>query len=94
MLSVPIPQIKENFVDVRYFPYDIDQPHKILRINVGEYETIAELRQQIVEATEKERPEDLFVGTMQKKDKIDIFGREHFVRKVIEKNNEIVAYER
>eukprot|EP00347_Sterkiella_histriomuscorum_P019890 403339921 len=94
MLSVPIPQIKDSFVNVRYFPYDLKEQHKILRINVGEYESLSELNLKILEATGKISAEEVFVGIMQKRDKIDVFGKENFIKKVLDKNYEIVAYER
>lgn len=34
------------------------------------------------------------MGIMQKKDKIDVFGRDNFVKKIIDRGNEIVVYER
>lgn len=34
------------------------------------------------------------MGTISRKDKIDIFGRENFVKKICDKNTEIVVFER
>ena len=36
MLSVPIPQNKEQKITIKYFPYKFEEEHKEFIINVGE----------------------------------------------------------
>jgi ubiquitin carboxyl-terminal hydrolase 4/11 len=49
MLSVPIPCIKEKTVPVKFIPASLQEKPKIYRVNIGEYETIYELKQKITE---------------------------------------------
>ena len=49
MLSIPIPIIKENWITVKYFPYSLKEPHKLLRVNIGEYESVTDLKSKISE---------------------------------------------
>ncbi|CDW86593.1 ubiquitin carboxyl-terminal hydrolase [Stylonychia lemnae] len=94
MLSVPIPIIKENVVNVKYFPYSLKQPHKLLKINVGEYDSVTDLKQKVQDILNVQNMQDLFIGLMKKKDQIDVINREKFVKNITEKGEEIVVFER
>ena len=44
MLSVPIPINKDFKLNIKYFPYNLDEKPKEFLINVGEYVTLSEIK--------------------------------------------------
>jgi ubiquitin C-terminal hydrolase len=49
MLSVPIPINKDFKLTIKYFPLSLEEKPKEFSINVGEFVTLNEIRQKIVE---------------------------------------------
>lgn len=69
--------------------------HKEFAINVGEFITINELRTKIFEylpdSPNKQSP---FIMRVHNKNVIELMGKEKFIKSVLEKGDEICAYER
>jgi hypothetical protein len=49
MLSVPIPQTKEQKITVKYFPYKLEEEHKEFTLSVGDQFNLREIRHKILE---------------------------------------------
>jgi hypothetical protein len=49
MLSVPIPVNKEIKLTIKYFPLSLSEKPKEFMINVGEFVTLSEIKQKLVE---------------------------------------------
>jgi hypothetical protein len=50
MLSVPIPMNKEIKMTVKYFPQNLAERPKEFSLNVGEYVTVSEIKQKIIDS--------------------------------------------
>jgi hypothetical protein len=95
MLSVPIPINKDFKLTVKYFPLSLTERPKEFSINVGEFVTLNEIRQKIVDSLPEEQSKQApFITRVLNKNVIEIMGREKFIKSLLEKGCEIVAYQK
>jgi hypothetical protein len=96
MLSLPIPVGQKDIrISVKYYPRSLlDRPKEFL-FQVSEYATLNEIRTKIVEELPKEQTAEVpFITRIKNKCVSDILKNETFVKNLLEKSDEIVAYER
>lgn len=95
MLSVPIPVNKELKLSIKYFPIDISQNPKEFIMNVGEYVTFSEIKQKLIEnLPEEQRKQPPFIVRARNKNIAELMSKEKFIKSVLDKGDEICAYER
>jgi hypothetical protein len=99
VLSLPIPNQKNNSFTIKYIPVNTDESPKEFQLSVGEFVTVNEIRQKIEEYLKPEDDPDWiepFLTTVTNKQSIDLIYEERFLRtQGFEKQGmEIVAYER
>jgi len=95
MMSVPIPVHKEFKLSVKYFPLSLADNPKEFIFSVGEFVTLSEIRQKLLDNLPKEQTKQApFITKVHNKNVVEIMGREKFIRSVLDKNVEIIAFER
>eukprot|EP00347_Sterkiella_histriomuscorum_P008234 403345866 len=94
MLSVPIPQTKEQKVTIKYFPYKFEEEHKEFTLVVGEQFNLREIRQKILENQSPESQcKELFLTKVKNKSAIYLLDNDRATRNNLEKGEEFCAFE-
>mmetsp|Transcript_20525 Transcript_20525/g.19502 ORF Transcript_20525/g.19502 Transcript_20525/m.19502 type:complete len:113 (+) Transcript_20525:596-934(+) len=94
MLSVPIPTNKEFRLSIKYFPLNINVRPKEFLLTVGDYATLTDVRQKIMDHITEETKQTPFFARVRNKNILELIGKDKFVKSILEKGDEVCAIER
>ena len=94
MLSVPIPQVKEQKISVKYFPYKIEEEHKEFVIVVPDSISTREIKLKIQENISPEgQSKDLLFSRVKNKNQIMLLNDQRFQKNEFDKSEELCLFE-
>jgi len=85
---------KDFKLTLKYIPLALAEKPKELVMSVGEFVTTNEIKQKLKELVDYSDKAPPFIAKVQNKFVTELVGREKFIKSILDKGEELVAYER